>query len=209
MSHTLGSVVAQIRGDINRGTDFDIRIHQAIVNAIEFYKARRYNFNTRRTEITVTGEYYSFSVDLITVDYLTLLGNNYRKPLIKRTAGFINEDRTDRSFSAEPVFYAMQTNALRFDCPPDRTYSMSIFYHFHLTGISLSTSDSTTTNAWLSDAYELIKSHAEAEVREVYIGGDEEIKMAAVLKARARDFEPELKRFTNKQQKSGRVRPVL
>lgn len=202
---TLGQTIGEIREDLNRGTDFDTRIQRAIANAIDFYKARRYSFNTRRTEILLTGEYHSFSVDLITVDYLTLLASNYRKPLQKRTPGWINNHRRDLSFSAEPVFYCIETKALRFDCPPDRTYSASIYYHFALTGISLSTSDSTTSNAWLTEAKQLITAHAMAEVLEVYIQGPEALAHAKTMKDRAMDFESELAAYAAKQQRSGKI----
>lgn len=206
---TLGETIAAIRDDINRGSDFDARIQKAIVNAIEFYKGRRYKFNTRRTEITLAGEYTSFSVDLIQIDYLTLLASNYRKPLQRRTPAWINDHRRDISFSAEPVFFAAMTRAIRLDCPPDQTYSASIFYHYHLTGISLSTSDTATTNAWLSDAYELITCHAMAEVYEKYIQGPEALQQAQVMKQRAADFEPELKGIATSDQKSGHIKGCI
>lgn len=212
---TLGAMIGAIRSDINRGTDFDTRIQEAIHNAIQFYKSNRYGFNTKRTTVEFTTEYHSFSVDLLEIDYLTLLGSNYRKPLYRRTPQWINDHRRATSASAEPVFYCMQTRAIRLDHPPDRTYSCSIYYHYDLAGISLSTSDSTTSNAWTTEAYELIKTHAMAEVLEVYIQGPESYAQAEVLKNRIRGtpdmpgLEAQLKRQGVKQQRSGKVKGHL
>lgn len=212
---TLGGMIAAIRSDINRGTDFDARIQEAIHNAIQHYKSNRYAFNTKRTTIEFATEYHSFSVDLIEVDYLTLLGSNYRKPLQKRTPQWINDHRRGTSTSSEPVFYCIQTRALRLDYPPDRTYSCSIYYHYDISGVSLSTSDSTTSNAWTTEAYELIKTHAMAEVCEVYIQGPEAFAQADVLKGRIRGtpdmpgLESKLKSLGAKQQRSGKVRGHL
>lgn len=214
---TLGGMIAAIRGDLDRGTSFDARIQEAIVNAIDFYKANRYGFNTKRTTVQFTTEYHSFSVDLIEVDYLTLLASNYRKPLQKRTPRWINDFRRATSFSAEPVFYCMQTRALRLDHPPDRTYSCSIFYHYDLGGISLSTSDSLTSNAWTTEAYELIKTHATVEMLEVYIKNDDAFKEAQVLRLRIagdpaqgiEGLENRLAKAGAKQQRSGHVKGHL
>lgn len=212
---TLGQMISAIRTDINRGSDFEARIQEAIHNAIQFYKVNRYGFNTKRTTVEFTSEYHSFSVDLIQVDYLTLLRSNYRKPLQKRTPGWINDYRRATSFSAEPVFYCIQTRALRLDHPPDQTYSCSIFYHYDISGISLSTSDSMTANAWTTEAYELIKTHAMAEVLEVYIQGPEAVAQAGVLKARIvgspelPGLESQLKRQGVRQQRSGKIKGCI
>jgi len=54
---TLGGAIADIRGDLNRDSTFDTRIQQALINAIKFYRARRYGFNTRRETLLITREF--------------------------------------------------------------------------------------------------------------------------------------------------------
>jgi hypothetical protein len=203
---TLGAAVAAIRGDLNRSTDFDARIQEAIVNAIKFYRARRYGFNTKRKTIQLAGEFTSLTANFIELDYAKLLVSTRFKPMYERTYTWIDEQMRDRSLSAEPVWYAVQNRNIRVYPPPDQSYSVQIAFLYDLTGISLSTSDSTTSNAWLDEGYEVIRTHATVEVLEMYIDGPEALAKADRLRARELEAERELKRRANREQSSGNIR---
>jgi hypothetical protein len=207
---TLGSTIASIRGDINRGSDFDARIHEAIVNAIEFYRARRYGFNTGRSTYLVTAERTSLSADMISVDDVVLqVDGRQLRQLLPRTNKWINAERIDEQYTSEPIYYAIEDRQLRLYPAPDRSYSVVIWAHYDYTNISLSASDSTLTNPWLNEAYELTKYHAMAEVQSVYIGGDEGKADAAVSQGRANATEKELKRRANLEHRAAEIRPCI
>src|ERR1041384_1117477 len=203
---TLGAAIAAIRGDINRSTDFDARIQEAIVNAIKFYRARRYGFNTKRSTIVLAGEFTSLSTDFIEMDYAKLEVGSRLKPLVERTYTWINEAKTDASFSSEPVWFGLQERLLRVYPSPDQSYSVQLHYLYDLTGISLSTSDTTTSNAWLDEGYEVIRLHATVEVLEMYIDGPEATAKADRMRLREIEAERELKRRANREQSSGSLR---
>jgi len=204
---TLGTAVAAIRGDLNRDSTFDARIQEAIVNALRFYRARRYGFNTKRKTITVTGEFTSLTANFIEIDYAKLEVGQRLKPLVERTYTWLNETKLDESLSSEPVWYAIQERNLRLYPPPDQTYSVQIHFLYDIgSTISLSTSDSTTTNAWLDEGYEVIRLHATVEVLEMYIDGPEAQAKADRLRLREMEAERELKRRANREQSSGSIR---
>lgn len=206
---TLGGTITAIRNDLNRGTDFDVRIQEALVNAITFYRARRYGFNTKRKGFSVSTEYTSLTANFIEIDYLKLTVSNYLKPLCEESYLLLNERMTDPSLSDEPVYFAVQDRNIRLYPPPDRSYSVEMHYLYDITGVSLSTSDSITINAWLTEGYELIKTHAEIELLEMYIEGPEAMQKADRLRARETQVENELKRRANREQGAGKVRGVM
>jgi len=203
---TLGGAIADIRGDLNRDTTFDARIQQALVNAIKFYRARRYGFNTKRKTFQLAGEFTSLTANFIELDYAKLqIGTRY-KPLPERNYNWLNEQMRFQSLSSEPQWVSVQDRNLRVYPPPDQSYSCEIHYLFDITGISLSTSDSTTSNAWLDEGYDVIRLHATIEVLELYIDGPDALAKADRLRIREAESEKELKRRANREQSSGTIR---
>src|SRR6185503_17339128 len=104
---TLGQAIASIRNDLNRSTDFDARIQEALVNAMKYYRARRYGFNTKRKTIILAGEFTSLTANFIELDYAKLLVSTRFKPMYERTYTWIDERLRDRSLSAEPIWFAV------------------------------------------------------------------------------------------------------
>lgn len=203
---TLGSTIADIRTDLNRDTTFDARIQTALINAIRFYRARRYGFNTKRKTILLTQEYTSLTANFIDIDYANIYPTGRIKNLVERDFIWLNEQHVTPSLSSEPRWFAVQDLQLRVYPPPDQTYSCEISYQYDLQDISFSTSDSGTTNAWFQDGYEVIKLHASIEVLEIYIGGPDAAQQAQQLRTREIEAEKELKRKGNRAQSSGQIR---
>src|SRR6478609_3642477 len=144
-------MVADIREDIARGTDFDPRIHKAIVNAIRFYRARKYGFNTGRNTVLVTAERTSLSVDMLAVDSAVLQVDGVRlRDLAGRTSRWIDGQKVSETWESEPIYYAPGDRQIRLYPPPDRSYSVELHGHMDFLNISLSTSTSTTTNPWMT-----------------------------------------------------------
>ena len=206
---TLGAAITRIRTDIDRGTDFDARIQEALVSAMQFYRARRYGFNTKRKDFSISSEFTSLTATFIEIDYAKLTVSNFLKPLQERTYTELNNRMRDRSLSDEPVFYAIQNRNLRVYPPPNASYSVEISMLYDINSISLSTSDSTTTNAWLDEGYELIRLHATVEVLETYIDGPEALQKADRLRSREDQVERELKKRANLEQSSGNIKGCM
>ena len=207
----LATVVAAIRSDINRGASFDSRIKEAIANAIAFYRARRYGFNTRRkTNFSISTEFTSLTATWLEMDYLKIAVNNgsFLKTLREEDYVLLSERITDLSLSDEPQRFAIQNRLLRVYPAPDMSYSAEMQFLANLPEVSASASDSAS-NAWLTEGYELIKTHATIEVLETYIDGDEAPIKAQRLRLREAEVERELKRRGNREQSSGRVRGVM
>lgn len=205
---TLGQAISKIRGDINRDTNAvaDSVIQEALVNAIRFYRARRYAFNTKTKVMLLAGEFTSLTANFMEIDYAKLQVGARYKPLVERDYIWLNEQMRFQSLSAEPRWYAIQDRNLRVYPPPDQSYSCEIHYLYDLSGISLSTSDTATTNSWFDEAYEVIRLHAEIELLETYLDGPDAVQKAQVLRNREIEAERELKRTANRQQSSGQIR---
>jgi hypothetical protein len=205
----LATVVARIRGDLNRGSDFDARIKEALQNAIQFYRARRYGFNTRtKNNFSISTEYTSLTYNVLEVDYCKITVTSFKKELIEENYLLLSRRARDLSLSDEPQYFAIQDRLLRVYPAPDKSYSVSMHFLMDLTNVSLCASDSAS-NAWLTEGYDLIKTHAMVEMLEVYIGGDEAFARADRLKLRETDVEAAMKRRANIEQGSGRVRGVM
>lgn len=208
------TVVANIRGDINRGSAFDTRIKEAICNAIAFYRARRYGFNTKRkTNFSLSTEFTSLTATWLEMDYLKITvpgtsSTGFLKTLIEENYVLLNDRVTDASLSDEPEWFTIQNRMIRVYPAPDQSYSAEMQFLADLPEVSLSASDSAS-NAWLTEGYELIKTHATIEVLEMYIDGDEAPVKAQRLRFREVEVERELKRRGNREQSSGRVRGVM
>lgn len=207
---TLGQMIASIREDINRGTDFDARIQRAIVSAISYYKGRKYTFNVSRQTNLVTAEFTSLSVDMLTIEHarLQINGTNVRN-LIPRTTAWMNERDDNETETGEPIYYAVENRQLRLHPAPDQSYSVELYGHMDLQEISISTSSSTATNAWMTHGADLIRNHATAEVLAVYIKGDEALRDAEVHRQLAKQYNDELVRQFNAQARAAEITPLL
>lgn len=204
------TVVATIRGDLNRGSDFDTRIKKAIDSAIRYYRARRYQFNTRRKPLSISTEYLSFSSDIIEVDYFKIVNtlNDYQKSLGARNYLEINKLMRSVSDTGEPIYYGRDKDEFRFYPPPDRSYSAEVHFLEDLREVSACASDSAS-NGWLVQGEELIRVHAMIEILELYIGGDDANGQADRLRGRVAQVDAELKRRANKSQGSGKVKGFI
>lgn len=206
----LATVVSRIRSDLNRGSDFDARIKEAIANAIAFYRATRFGFNTKRkTNFSISTEFTSLTATWIETDYLKITVPSFLKTLVEENYVLLNERVKDLSLSDEPHWFTIQNRMIRVYPAPDKSYSAEMQFLADLPEVSISASDSAS-NAWLTEGYELIKTHAFVEVVEMYISDDSQM-VAKADRARAREAEIEsrLKRRANREQSSGRVRGVM
>jgi hypothetical protein len=204
----LVKLVSRIRDDINRGSDFDARIKQAIEDSIFYYRNVRLGFNTKRKTFVVAAEYVSLTANWIETDYITLERSSYRNALTEKTFHWVNEQNADPNYSSEPIYYAIQNRQLRLFPSPDQSYSVQMSYLYDLQNVSLSASDSAS-NAWTNEARNLIQMHSAIDLLENYIDGPEAQAKAARLRIRETDELKQLKRRANREQGSGMIEPFL
>lgn len=208
---TYGQVQTRIRGDLNRGSQYDVRIRQAIIDAIQFYQSRRFTFNTKRAEASLTAdaEYITLPTDFIEVDYLRIQDNNEYDPLREVTYHWIEDHRRNTAYTSRPEKYAVQNKELRLWPVSDSAYTLTISYVYELSEISQSATDGAT-NAWTNEAEELVRLHAMSDVLRHRIRGPEAIAEADNLDRRGGKIErvyKTLRRRANRQESTGRLTP--
>lgn len=208
---SLGTLIGDIRTDINRGTDFDARIRLAIARAVEFYSRTRFAWNTKRVsfDLSAGAEYVTLSTDVVQIDSLRLAQSDYQCPLDRLTLEAINERDRDPTHTSRPVAYTIENKLLRlWPAPDSQSYSVELSYLYRDVTVSRSASDSLSS-AWLTDGAELIQLHATVDVLENYIREDEAIADANRKRLREALVLSELKYEAQQQHASGRLKPWL
>lgn len=212
---TIGEVVAKIREDVNRGSDFDDRIKRAIADAIFSYRAKRVGFNIKRARATLLSgmEYVSLPTDWIEADFMQLKDGTRREELDEVTYDWIEDERGPTDERAEPYKYALQNRTLRLYPIPDRTYTLMFSYQFEFKNISRSSSDNTSS-PWLTEGEECIRTKATADVYK-YIGGQEALQLSALHKMEAEGPDGDggliakLEAQAAREQSSGKIKGYL
>lgn len=204
-------MVARIREDINRGSDFDARIKQSIVDAIRFYRTKRLGFNIKRARALLTSdtEIVSLPLDWIEADFLRLEDDGSREPMEEVTYDWMEDEGLNDDIRGRPTKYAIQHRELRLYPIPDRSYTLVLSFQYDLQNVSLSASDGET-NAWMTEAEELIRKRAMGELYVLYVGGPEAVAKGNLLKQEAEDdVLPVLEAQAAREQSSGQIRPYL
>lgn len=208
---TFGQLVARIREDIDRGSDFDTRIKQAVVDAIRFYRSNRLPFNTKRARAVTQPdqEYYPLPDDWIEADFLRMEADGNRDPMRSVTYDWIEDHNRQDGDTGQPTKYAVQNYELRLYPVPDRSYTLVLSFLYDLTSVSISASDAVS-NAWTDEAEELIRKHAMSELYVNYIDGPEAIAKGQLLRRECSDeILPVLVGKAARQNSSGRMRAFL
>lgn len=207
----LGEMVARIREDIDRGTDFDARIKRAIAESIRFYRSKRLGFNVKRAYATLTSgnEYVSLPTDWIEADLLRLDKDGDREVLEEVSYDWIDEENVNSDERGRPYKYAIQHRTLRLFPVPDQTYTLMFSFQYEMKDVSVSASDSAS-NAWLDEAEELIRKHAMSELYVLYIDGPESMAKGQMFRRECLDeILPVLEAQAAREQSAGKIKAFL
>lgn len=207
----LGTMVRRIREDVSRGTDIDARIKQAIVDAIVFYKNKRLGFNIKRARALLTSgnETVSLPTDWIEADFLRLEENGTRDTMEEVTYDWIEDQTESDNDRGKPYRYAIQHRELRLFPTPDKSYTLVLSFQYELQNVSISATDGET-NAWLTEAEQLIRKHAMADLYVNYIDGPESIAKGNLLRRECSDeILPVLESQAAREQSSGKIKPWI
>ena len=208
---TFGQTVARLREDLDRGSDFDARIKQAIVDAIVFYKSNRLGFNTKRSRALITSgmEEVSLPTDWIEADFMRLEDDGQRIPFTEVGYTEIEEMRENEDDRGMPEFYAIQHRQMRLHPIPDRSYTLVLSFQYEIRSVSISASDDTT-NAWLDEANQLIYYRAKGDLLINYVGGPEKETLGLLLQRKAdEEILPKLEAQAAREQSAGRVKAFI
>lgn len=206
-----GTMVRRIREDLDRGSDFDARIKQAICDAIVYYAPNRLGFNTKRSRALVTSgmEHVSLPLDWVEADYLRLEDDGTRIPFDEVTYDWIEDRRENDTDRGTPEKYAIQHREMRLWPIPDHSYTLVFSFQYEMRNVSISASDGET-NAWLTEAEQLVRSWAQGDVLINYVDGQEATDKGLLLQTKAENvYLPKLEARAAREQSSGRVQGFL
>lgn len=161
---TYAIMKARIADDIAR-TDLTSQIAQEILSAVKFYERQRFYFNTRVSDtftLVANQEYYGSSdlaaiPNLITIDDMYVTVDGVRCHVLPVPFDDIADAQNGYVVRDPPYRYAYYAQQIRMYPIPTATRTVTMADHYRLTALS-SDSDS---NAWTTDAEELIRNRAE------------------------------------------------
>ena len=206
-----GTMVTRIRDDLDRGTDFDQRIKQAICDAIVFYSPSRLGFNTKRSRALVTSgmEMVALPTDWIEADYLRLENDGQRVPIEEVGYDTIEDRRQNDDDRGEPEMYSIQHREMRLYPIPDHTYTLVLSFQFEMTSISISAL-STESNAWMTEAEMLIRTWAMGDVLINHIKGPAALERGLLLQRKAeQEILPKLEARAAREQSAGKIKGFI
>lgn len=164
MTGTYGDMKSRIADDLAR-TDLTSQIAQEILSAVKFYERQRFYFNVRVTDtfaLVANQEYYGSSdlaaiPNLITIDDMYVTVDGLRYHVIEAPFQDIADAQNGLVTRDPPFRFAYYAQQIRMYPIPSAARTVTMADHYRLTALS---SDSDT-NAWTTDAEELIRNRAE------------------------------------------------
>lgn len=193
---TYSTLRARIADEIS-DSNLTSQINAAIQSAIAFYERQRFYFNTRVTDtfsLVADQEYYG-SAALAAIPYLIEIDDMYatigttRYQILPATFEEIAYMQTGDVTADPPYRFAYHAQQLRMYPIPSTARTVTMADHYRLTALSAD-SDS---NAWTTDAEELIRCHAKHDLAQNVINDD---GMAARMERRIPVLLQALKRET-------------
>lgn len=188
--------------------DLSSQVQLAILSAIDHYERERFYFTEgTATFSTVAGqEYYSSSdladiATLVEIDSLRITVNSTRYTLCRRDFAYIDEIAASSTTTGDPTDFCYYKQQIRLYPTPSSVRTITMAYIKRLTALS-SSSDS---NAWTTDAEEMIRMRAKADLLYNVIRDPEE---AAICERGAKIAHDALCHETARRISAGRVRPT-
>lgn len=171
----------------NDGDITTAQINYAIQDTIKQYERRPWWWNQKTaTMSTVDGqEYYSSSdladmPDIVQIVSATVTVNNLKAPL--RAVDYQTiDDEQDGSVEGEPRVFAYFKENIRLYPIPDAVYTVTLSYIYRLTALSAD----GDSNAWTTDAEELIRQGAKRRIALNYLQADDLAARFAVMEREA------------------------
>jgi hypothetical protein len=202
---TFGAMQDRIADELAR-TDLTSQISKAIQSSIRHYERERFYFNeTIGTFSTVASqEWYSSSdfsamPNIAEIDSvrITVGSNIYR--LIARDFSYLEEINLSTSHTGDPTDFCYYRQQMRFWPIPSAVRTITIAYVARPATLSAS----TDTNAWMTDAEEMVRSRAKADI---YGHVLRDTERAGVMMQFAKGVHDQMQEETTHRSASRRVR---
>lgn len=203
-----GTMQSRIADELAR-SDLTTQIQRSIQSAIKFYERRRFYFNEAITTFsTVAAQEYYGTADnaeipnIIEIDTLKLTANGSSYLLDPQDWQYIDEVSNSATASGDPTDYCYYRQEIRLYPIPDAVRTVTMSFVKRLPALPAN----GDTNAWMTDAEELIRIHAK---RDLFVHVIRDFDEAAAMA----EIEPEvlsvLDGETTKRISPGRLRPTL
>jgi hypothetical protein len=171
----------------NDGDITTAQINYAIQDTIKQYERRPWWWNQKTaTFSTVDGqEYYSSSdladiPDIVQIIAATITVSGLKAPL--KALDYVSiDDEQDGSVEGEPRVFAYFKENIRLYPIPNSAYTVTLSYIYRLTALSAD----ADTNAWTTDAEELIRQGAKRRIALNYLESEEVAARFAVMEREA------------------------
>ncbi len=200
---TFGAMKTRIADEIAR-SDLSTQIGLAIKSAIADYEDERFNFNeTRATMSTVAGtEFYDMPSNLIKDDSLRVNLNGNEYDMNEVSYEYIEQNQVNNSYQGFPYQYAKYQEKFRFYPIPNAVYVVTLSYMKKLAALSAD----DDTNAWMTDAEELIRQRAKWDL---YTNLIQDFSIADRMKSAEIRAHKTLRNKSNAKTTTGRFLPNL
>ncbi len=202
---TYGDMRERIEDELGR-PDLSANIRSAIKSAIVHYESERFYFNqARAARDTETGvKYYGMPSDFQIAHHITITVDDTRYALIPRQFNQLEEMDVRDEYTSRPQYWAVYARQLRLYPVPDDEYRLEFAYTKNFTELD----EDSDSNAWTSDAEELIRARAKADVLENKIRGPEAFQEAALSRQRESMALARLRYETNAREATGIITPT-
>ena len=170
----------------NDGDITSAQINYAIQDTIKQYERRPWWFNQKTaTFSTVASQEYYSSSDLSDIpDIVQIIAatvTNTLKGPLKAVDYLTIDDEQDGSVEGEPRVFAYFKENIRLYPIPDAVYTITLSYIYRLTALSAD----GDSNAWTTDAEELIRSGAKRRIALNYLESEVVAARFAVMEREA------------------------
>lgn len=195
---TLSDIKSLVAGDLHRG-DLTAQIATAITDAIDYYSREKFYFlEGRATASTVNGEaFVAVPSDMQSLDSLLITISGSKSPIER--VNYIEIDEMDSgSYTGSPSMWAYYADQIRLYPVPNAVYTITLSYHKKLSALS-----DNGSNAWTTDARNLIRHRA---VWDIYLNYLKAEDMARFAKASELDEYGSLIGLDSRRGASGRLR---
>lgn len=192
----------RIADELSR-SDLTSQIKLAIQTAIKHYERKRFYFNQKTTGTFTTQanrEYYGASFfsdveNVIEIDSMYLEFSNSRLPVVP-----VPFEQIERAQSGVvlgiPEFFSYYAQKIRLYPMPSEALTVWLAYHYRLTALSAD----ADTNAWMTDAEELIRQRAKRTIYLDVLRDRDGAESCAILEKEAYDgLKSETRRRTSNQ----------
>ena len=189
----------RIANELSRD-DLTAEIKLAILSAVEYYKKRRWPWNEYVDTLSTTASqtYVALPTDFVELDMLEVTISGSKRPLFKRDYSEIIQWRANSS-AGQPTDFALHQNRIELFRTPDDAYTLTIHYLQSLTALSAD----ADTNAWLTDAEELIRLHAK---KDLYVNKIRNTKAAQDMQAMEDSVLLRMESWHERRTATGRLR---